>query len=81
MNNYTKLLADLRDFVYTLINSKQSIGYNEVSSALVNHKLRRKDKKSFKSTSTEALIIRGRSFSPEGKRDHGRSNPEPILEI
>jgi len=33
-------------FVLTLINGKQSLGYNEVSFALVNHGLRRKDKDS-----------------------------------
>jgi len=31
-------------FVYTLINEKQSLNYNDVSAALVNYKGRRKDK-------------------------------------
>ena len=35
---------DYETFVLTLINSKQSLRYNEVSSALVNHELRKKIK-------------------------------------
>jgi len=36
---------DYETFVLTLINNKQALSYNEVFfSALVNHKLRRKDK-------------------------------------
>jgi len=35
---------DYETIVLTLINGKQSLNYNEVSSALVNHELRRKDK-------------------------------------
>jgi len=33
-------------FSFTLINNKQFIGYSEVSSALVNHEQRKKDKES-----------------------------------
>ena len=33
-------------FVLTLINSKQSLNYNDMSSALVNYEVRRKDKQS-----------------------------------
>ena len=33
-------------FLLTVINSKQSLRYNKVSSALVNHELKRKDKES-----------------------------------
>ena len=64
---------DYEAFVFTLINNKQSLSYNEVSSALVNHKLRRKDKESFKNTSAEALTVRGRSFSWKGKDKCGIS--------
>jgi len=35
---------DYETFILTLINGKQFLGYREVSSALVNHELRRKDK-------------------------------------
>jgi len=47
--------------VLTIINGKQSLSYNEVSSSLVYHELRRKDKNSSNSTSTEALMVRERS--------------------
>jgi len=35
---------DYESFVLSLINGKQILNYNEVSSALVNHELKRKDK-------------------------------------
>ena len=35
---------DYETFILTLINSKQSFSYNEISSALINHELRRKNK-------------------------------------
>ena len=43
-------------FVLTLINDKKSLSYNEVSAALVNHDLGKKDKQSSNNTSTEALV-------------------------
>jgi len=46
---------DYEIFILTLINGKQTLGYNEVSSALINHKLRRKNKKSSNSTFTKVL--------------------------
>ena len=58
---------DYETFVLTLINGKQSLSYNEVSSALINHELRRKDKESSNSTSIEVLTIRGRCFSRNAK--------------
>ena len=55
-------------FVLTLINGEQTLNYGDVSAALVNHGVRRKDKQSSsKSTSAEALIVKGRSFSEKGK--------------
>jgi len=48
---------DYKTFVLTLINGKQSLGSNEVSSTLVNHELRRKDKELSNNTSAEALTI------------------------
>jgi len=39
-------VTDYKTFVLALINGKQFLGYNEVSSALVNHELRRKAKSS-----------------------------------
>ena len=48
-------------FVLTLINGKTSLSYNDVSPALVNHEVRRKDKESSSSrTITEVLTARGR---------------------
>jgi len=58
---------DYETFFLTLINGKQSLSCNEVSVALV--KLKRKDNESPNGTSTEALIIRGRSFNQKGKSD------------
>jgi len=63
---------DYETFVLTLINNKQSLRYNEVFSALVNHKLRRKDKEFSNNTSTEALTVRRRSSSRKDKSDRGR---------
>jgi len=53
--------------------SMVSLSYNEVSAALVNHELRRKDKESSNSTSAEALTVRGRSSNRKDKDDHERS--------
>ena len=55
------LLSPLPDdeyetFVLTLINGKSSLNYDDVSAALMNHELRRKDKKSSNSTSAEILL-------------------------
>ena len=60
------LLSSLSDdkyetFVFTLINGKSSLSYNEVLTALVNHELGRKDKEASISTSVEILIARGQS--------------------
>jgi len=68
---------DYETFVLTLINVKQSLGYNEIFSALVNHELRRKDKESSKSTSTEVLMVKSISSSRNGKGDRGRSKTRP----
>jgi len=48
-DNALILLSSLPDeeyetFVLTLINGKQSLNYSDMSAALVNHKVRRKDK-------------------------------------
>jgi len=59
-------------FVLTLINGKQSLTYNKVFSILIDHELSRKDKASSNSTSAEALTLRGRSFSRNGKGNRGR---------
>ena len=58
------LLSSLPDkeyetFVLILINDKSSLSYNDVSAALVNQELGKKDKESSNSTSTEELTARG----------------------
>jgi len=70
---------DYEIFVLTLINGKKSLSYNEKSVALMNHKLRRKNKKSFNSTSAEALTVRGRSSNRKDKGDRGRSKSNSDL--
>jgi len=65
-------------FTLTLINSRQTLNYGEVSVALVNYKVRRQDKlSSSESTSAEALAIRGRSSNWKGKGDRGRLKSRP----
>ena len=46
-------------FVLTLINGKQSLNYSDVSAALVNYEVRRKDEQfSFKTTIAEMMTAR-----------------------
>ena len=61
-------------FVLTLINERISLSYNEVTTALVNLELRRKDNESsFSDTSVEVLAAR--ESSPNRRREnHHRSN-------
>jgi len=58
---------DYEIFILTLINSKQFLRYNEVSTAFVSHEQRWKDNESSISTSAEAFTVRGRSFNQKGK--------------
>jgi len=56
--NFLSSLPDEKyeTFILTLINDKKSLSYSDVSIAIVNHEVRRKDKESsFSSTSAEAL--------------------------
>jgi len=58
-------------FVLTLINEKQSLNYNDMLAALVNYKVRRKDKQSSPNgTSAEALMVRGRGSNRKSKSEH-----------
>jgi len=92
MNDYTKLFTDLinvdvdieeEDKAVILLNSlldngRQSLNYNDVSAALVNYEVKRKDKKSStSSTSAEALVLRGRSSNQKGKGVRWRSKSRP----
>jgi len=64
----------MKPFTLTLINSRQTLNYNEVSAALVNYEVRRQDRlSSYGSASAEALAVRGRDSYRKGKGDHGRS--------
>jgi len=72
------LLSSLPDegygtFVLTLINGRTSLSYNEVITALVNLKLRKKDKESSGSTSAQVLAMRENSPN-QRRRNQQRSN-------
>ena len=65
-------------FILTLINGKQTLSYSEVSAALINYKVKRKDKQSSSNgISAEALKVRGRGSNQKDKREHGRSKSRP----
>jgi len=65
-------------FILTFINGKQSLNYNDVSTALVNYEVRRNDKQSSSNgTSTEALMVRGRGSNRKGKGERKRSKFRP----
>jgi len=71
------LLSSLSDeryktFVLTLINERISLSYIQMTTALVNLKLRWKYKESFSGTSAEALTVKGRSLNQRGG-NRGRS--------
>ena len=57
-------------FTLTFINGRQTLNYHEVSSALANYEMRRKERKpSQSSSSAEALAVRGRGSSRKGKEE------------
>jgi len=65
-------------FVLTLINERKSLNYNDVSAALVNYEVSKKDKQSSSSsTSAEALVVRGRASNQKGKCVRRRSKFRP----
>ena len=65
-------------FVLTLINGKYLLNYNDVSAALINYEVRKKDKQSSSNgTSTEELMVRGRSSNRNGKGERERSKFRP----
>ena len=61
------LPEEFEHFTMTLIHGKEKLSYEEVSSALVNHEYRRRDKESTKSPSGEALSAQ-RKRSHKGKK-------------
>ena len=55
-------------FTLTLINSKQTLNYNDVSAATVNYEVRKKDKQSsFNGILAEALTVRSKCSNRKGK--------------
>jgi len=69
-------------FVLTLTNGKQTLNYSDVSAALVNYEVRRKDKHSSSNgTSTEVLTVRCRDSNRKGKGESGRSKSMSVSEI
>ena len=69
-------------FVITLINGRQSLNYNDVSAALVNYEVRRKDiQSSSNGTSAEVLMVRDRGSNQKGKSELGDPISDQILEI
>ena len=60
-------------FVLILINGRKSLNYNDVSAALVNYEVRKKDKQS----SVGMLVVRGRGSNQKGKGIRGRSKSRP----
>jgi len=65
-------------FILTLINNKWTLNYSDVSAALVNYEVKRKDKQfSSNGSSTEALTIRERGPNLKGKGERGRSKFRP----
>ena len=69
------LLTSLHDkeyetFILILINGKQSLNYSDVSAALVNYEVRRKDKQSsFSSTTVETSHRKGKGRFEKSKTD------------
>jgi len=67
-------------FKLILINERKSLNYNEVSAALMNYEVRRQDRlSSSRSTTTEALAVRGRSSNRNDRGDQGRSKSRSVF--
>ena len=61
-------------FTLTLIYRRKSLSYSEVSATLVSYEVRRHDRQSSsRSTTVEALAVRGRSSNRKGRDDQERS--------
>ena len=66
----------------TLINSRQTLNYSDVSATLINYEVRRKDKlSSSEGTSVETLAIRDRSSNERAKVIMEDQSSGQILEI
>ena len=61
-----------------MIKGRQSLNYNDVSAALVNYEVRRKEKQSSTNgTSAKALMVRGRGSNQKSKGERERSKSRP----
>ena len=68
----------MRPSPLTLINGKQTLNYSDMSAALINYEVRRKDKQSSSNgTLVEALIVRGRGSNRKDKGERQRSESRP----
>jgi len=67
--------------VITLINSKQTLNYTDVSAALVNNEVRNNKQSSSKSDLAEALMVRCRSSSKKKKTIVRDQSPDRVSEI
>ena len=65
---------EFETFILILINGKQTLNYGDVSAALVNNEVRRKDKQSSSNgTSAKAFMVRGKGSNRKGNDERGRS--------
>jgi len=73
--------SEYETFVLILITRRQSLHYNDVSAALINYEVIRKDKQSSSSnTSTETLVV-NKSSNQKGKGVPGDESPDQGSEI
>ena len=64
------------------INDRQSLDYHDVSSALANYEMRRKERQpSQVRSSAEALAVRGRGSHRRAKMIEGDRSPSRVIEI
>ena len=63
-----------------MINDKQSLNYGDMSAALVDYKVRRKDKQYFSSSTTaEAMIVRGMGLNH--RKDKGEFEKSKLVVV
>ena len=67
-------------FILTLINCKQSLNYNDVLAALVNYKVRRKDKQS-SFNGTIAKVVIGRRMCSNYRKAKGQFGKSKLVVV
>jgi len=71
-------VEEYETFTLTFINGRQTLDYDEVSSALTSYETRKKERHpSQSSSSAEALEVRGRGSSRKGREVKERSKFRP----